>query len=55
VAALVLGPLLLLLTLTLYPGGIGQLIRPLQRWLAGHRFNLGDRGEREVQVSDVRA
>ncbi len=55
VAALVLGPLLLLLTLTLYPGGIGQLIRPIPRWLAGNRFNLGDRGEREVQVSDVRA
>lgn len=55
VAALVLGPLLLLLTLTVYPGGIGQLIRPLQRWLAGRRFDLGDRGDREVQVSDVRA
>lgn len=55
VAALVLGPLLLLLTLTLYPGGIGQLIRPVQRWLAGHRFNLHDRGDKEVQISDVRA
>ncbi|MBW3557952.1 MAG: branched-chain amino acid ABC transporter permease [Actinobacteria bacterium] len=55
VAALVLGPLLLLLTLTLYPGGIGQQIRPIQRWLAGHRFNLHDRGDKEVQISDVRA
>ncbi|MDQ1445344.1 MAG: hypothetical protein QOI20_1808, partial [Acidimicrobiaceae bacterium] len=25
------------------------------RWLTGHRFNLHDRGEKEVQISDVRA
>jgi branched-chain amino acid transport system permease protein len=55
VAAYVLGPLLLLLTLTLYPGGIGQQIRPVQRWLGGHKFNLKDRGDKEVQISDVRA
>lgn len=55
IAPLVLGPLLLLLTLTLYPGGIGQQIRPLQRWLAGHRFDIHDRGDKEVQISDVRA
>jgi branched-chain amino acid transport system permease protein len=55
VAALVLGPLLLLLTLTLYPGGIGQQIRPWQRWLGGRRFDLDDRGDKEVQISDVRA
>jgi branched-chain amino acid transport system permease protein len=55
VAAYVIGPLLLLLTLTLYPGGIGQQIRPVSRWLAGHRFNLHDRGEKEVQIADVRA
>jgi Branched-chain amino acid transport system / permease component len=29
------GALLLLLTITLYPGGIGQQILPLRRWLAG--------------------
>jgi branched-chain amino acid transport system permease protein len=55
IAPLVLGPLLLLLTLTLYPGGIGQQIRPILRWLGGHRFDLHDRGEKEVQISDVRA
>jgi branched-chain amino acid transport system permease protein len=55
VAALVIGPLLLLLTLTLYPGGIGQQIRPFQRWLGGHRFDPKDRGDKEVQISDVRA
>jgi branched-chain amino acid transport system permease protein len=55
VAAFVLGPLLLLLTLTKYPGGIGQQLRPVTRWLGGRRFDLRDRGEKEVQVSDVRA
>jgi branched-chain amino acid transport system permease protein len=55
IAPLVLGPLLLLLTLTLYPGGIGQQIRPLTRWLAGHPFDVHDRGEKEVQIADVRA
>jgi branched-chain amino acid transport system permease protein len=55
IAPLVVGPLLLLLTLTLYPGGIGQQIRPILRWLGGHRFDLHDRGEKEVQISDVRA
>ncbi|MGH2738075.1 MAG: hypothetical protein ACRDHH_04605, partial [Actinomycetota bacterium] len=30
-----LGAFLLLLTITLYPGGIGQQLLPLRRWLAG--------------------
>jgi branched-chain amino acid transport system permease protein len=55
VAALVLGPLLLLLTLTLFPGGIGQQIRPVTQWLLGHKFDIHDRGLREVLVTDVRA
>ncbi len=54
-AALVLGPLLLLLTLTVFPGGIGQQIRPITQWLVGHRFDIKDRGLREVLVTDVRA
>jgi branched-chain amino acid transport system permease protein len=54
-AGLVLGPLLLLLTLTVFPGGIGQQIRPLTQWLLGHRFDIRDRGLREVLVTDVRA
>ena len=54
-APFVIGPLLLLLTLTMYPGGIGQQIRPIQRWLSGHKFNIHDRGDKEVQISDVRA
>ena len=31
----VIGALLLILTLTMYPGGIGQQLLPLRRWLAG--------------------
>jgi branched-chain amino acid transport system permease protein len=55
IAPTVLGPLLLLATLTLYPGGIGQQIRPVLRWLGGHRFDIHDRGAKEVQITDVRA
>lgn len=55
IAPLVIGPILLLLTLILYPGGIGQQIRPIQRWLGGKRFDPKDRGPKEVQITDVRA
>jgi branched-chain amino acid transport system permease protein len=55
IAPLVIGPILLLLTLTLFPGGIGQQIRPIEAWLRGRRFDRHDRGPREVQISDVRA
>lgn len=55
VATLVIGPILLLLTLTLYPGGIGQQLRPIVQWLRGRRFDVHDRGAKEVQISDVRA
>lgn len=52
---LVVGPLLLLLTLTTFPGGIGQQIAPVRGWLLGGRFDLHAGGEEEVQVNDVRA
>ena len=55
IAPLVIGPLLLLLTLTMFPGGIGQQIRPVVRWLGGRRFDPHDRGLKEVQITDVRA
>ncbi|HEX9824499.1 MAG TPA: branched-chain amino acid ABC transporter permease [Actinomycetota bacterium] len=42
----VVGALLLVLTLILYPGGIGQQLLPLRRWLSGGRF-LEHRGKRE--------
>jgi branched-chain amino acid transport system permease protein len=54
-ATLIIGPLLLLLNLIRFPGGIGQQIRPIQRWMSGHRFDLHDRGPKEVQITDVRA
>ncbi len=34
-APLVLGPLLLLFTLTQHPGGMAELLHPVQRWLGG--------------------
>jgi branched-chain amino acid transport system permease protein len=52
---IVIGPMLLLFTLTRHPGGVGQQIRPLQRWLRGGRFSFKDTHDAEVQVSDVRA
>jgi branched-chain amino acid transport system permease protein len=54
-APLVIGPLLLILNLIQFPGGIGQQLRPIARWLGGHRFDLHDRGLQEVQITDVRA
>jgi branched-chain amino acid transport system permease protein len=54
-APIVIGPMLLLFTLTRHPGGMGQQIRPLQRWLRGGRFSFKDTHQAEVRVSDVRA
>src|SRR5205823_14634565 len=34
-APLVIGPLLLIFTLTRHPGGFGQILRPIGRWLRG--------------------
>ncbi|MFC6286617.1 branched-chain amino acid ABC transporter permease [Nocardioides sp. GCM10027113] len=53
--ALVVGPILLVLTLTLYPGGIGQQVAPIRGWLAGRRFDRHAGATQEVEVSDVRA
>jgi branched-chain amino acid transport system permease protein len=53
--ALVVGPVLLLLTLTLHPGGIGEQIAPLREWLLGRRFDIHAGRVREVEVCDVRA
>jgi branched-chain amino acid transport system permease protein len=54
-APIVIGPMLLLLTLTRHPGGVGQQIRPVQRWLRGGRFSFKGTHDAEVRVSDVRA
>lgn len=52
---LVIGPFLLLLVITVFPGGIGQLIAPVKEWMLGRRFALGAGKVKEVTVNDVRA
>lgn len=52
---ILLGPLLLIITLTLHQGGIGEQVTPVLRWLRGGRFSLHGIREQEVTVSDVRA
>lgn len=59
-APIVIGPMLLLFTLTRHPGGMGQQLRPLQRWLRGGRFSFKDTHDAPIpgggeRVSDVRA
>jgi branched-chain amino acid transport system permease protein len=53
--ALVVGPILLLLTITMYPGGIGQQIAPVREWLLGRRFDPHAGKVQDVEVTDVRA
>ena len=53
--SLIVGPVLLLLTITMYPGGIGQQVAPVRRWLVGHRFDRHSGAVTEVEVNDVRA
>ncbi|MGH2820660.1 MAG: branched-chain amino acid ABC transporter permease, partial [Actinomycetota bacterium] len=43
---LVIGPLLALLTIIQFPGGIAEQISPLTRWLSGQRFSLHHAGGR---------
>ena len=52
---LLLLPLVVVVTLITAPGGLGQQIRPIQHWIAGHRFDLHVGHVEEVEVSDVRA
>jgi branched-chain amino acid transport system permease protein len=48
-----IGALLLLLTITLYPGGIGQQLLPFRRWLAGGP--LVDNRHEAIQVAGLPA
>ena len=53
-----IGALGLLLTITKYPGGIGQQIKPFTDWLAGKPFSVhghDDSGPAAVEGSSVRA
>lgn len=54
VMPLVLGPVLLLLTITLFPGGFGQVTSTVGRWLRGGPFRFL-KADKEVQITDVRA
>jgi branched-chain amino acid transport system permease protein len=55
----VIGAVLLLQTVILNPGGLGQVLRPFARWFAGHPFSLhdpdGDAGIGAMEGSSVRA
>lgn len=53
--ALVIGPILLLITITQYPGGIGQQIAPVREWMLGKKFDRHAGQVKEVEVNDVRA
>jgi len=48
-------PAIVVVTLVTAPGGLGQQLRPIQRWLAGHRFDLHAGHVEELVISDVRA
>jgi branched-chain amino acid transport system permease protein len=53
-----IGAVLLLQTIIVNPGGLGQVVSPITRWFAGGRFTLHDPdGEHRAgsRVSDVRA
>jgi hypothetical protein len=53
-----IGALGLILTIVQYPGGIGQQIKPITRWLAGGPFTFhddSDSGPGAVEGSSVRA
>lgn len=52
---LVLGPLLALLTIIQFPGGIAEQIAPLTRWLRGERFRLHPDGRKPRHRPGLRA
>lgn len=43
---LVIGPALALLTIILYPGGVGEQISPITRWFRGEKFSLHPDGHK---------
>jgi branched-chain amino acid transport system permease protein len=55
----VIGAVLLLQTIIMNPGGLGQVLRPFSRWIAGHKFSLhdpdGGSGAGGMDGSSVRA
>jgi branched-chain amino acid transport system permease protein len=55
----IIGATLLLQTVIMNPGGLGQVIRPFARWFGGHKFSLhdpdGGSGVGAMEGSSVRA
>ena len=52
----IIGATLLLQTVIMNPGGLGQVVRPITRWLAGERFSLHDEsGPIHTGTAHVRA
>jgi branched-chain amino acid transport system permease protein len=46
---LVIGPLLALLTMIQFPGGIAEQISPITRWLGGQRFTMHPEGKHKKE------
>jgi branched-chain amino acid transport system permease protein len=52
---LVIGPLLALLTLVQFKGGIAEQISPFTRWLSGQRFTMHPEGRKPKESGGLRA
>lgn len=54
---LIIGPLLALITIIQFPGGIAEQLSPITRWLSGQRFTLHPEGKRshESPLARLRA
>jgi branched-chain amino acid transport system permease protein len=53
---LVIGPMLAILTITAFPGGIAEQISPITRWLRGQRFSMHpDGGEHHKKGGGLKA
>lgn len=50
---LVVGPLLALLTIIKFPGGIAEQISPITRWFAGERFSMHHNGHEHSKLSTL--
>ncbi|MGH2754480.1 MAG: branched-chain amino acid ABC transporter permease [Actinomycetota bacterium] len=46
---LVVGPLLALLTMISFPGGIAEQLSPITRWLTGHKFTMHPDGKHKAE------
>jgi hypothetical protein len=51
---LVMGPLLALLTLVQFKGGIAEQISPITRWLSGQRFSMHPEGHKPKEPGGLK-